>query len=201
MTLPDRFRFLALGDSYTIGEGVSPQDRWPDQLAAHWQTQLNRPVEVQIVATTGWRTDNLANALTIARLLPTYDKVSLLIGVNNQYQHRSVEVYAVEFEELLGMAIGLVRGKTENVFVVSNPDYGFTPYGAARREEISPAIDAFNAVNRTLAARRGVAYVDITGLSREGLAHPDWVVADGLHPSGQMYARWAAHIAAAVPLV
>ncbi len=138
-------RYLALGDSYAIGESVSEMERWPNQLALLLSQGSKKEIRTSIIATTGWRTDNLMNAITIAKLSEEYDLVSLLIGVNNQYQGKSAEQYATEFEELLKTSIRLAKGKKENVFVVSIPDYGFTPFGQKNQPGISAAIDQFNA--------------------------------------------------------
>ena len=182
--------FLALGDSYTIGESVSEQERWPNQLAdslrAHGM-KISRPT---LVATTGWRTDDLKNAIAKASLKNEYGLVSLLIGVNNQYQGKPLAQYAVEFEDLLRTAIALAQGKKENVFVVSIPDYGFTPFGKEKQTTITAAIDQFNATNRQIAERLGITYFFITDITRRALTQPDLVAADGLHPSGKMYSLW-----------
>ncbi|MGE0772755.1 MAG: SGNH/GDSL hydrolase family protein [Cyclobacteriaceae bacterium] len=188
-------RYLALGDSYTIGESVSEQESWPMILA---DTLRLRGIDVEkptIIATTGWRTDNLNNGINIARLKEDYDLVSLLIGVNNQYQGRAATDYAPAFEDLLKRAIALAKGKKENVFVVSIPDYGFTPFGEAKRAQITAAIDEFNRVNREITERHGITYVNITDISREGLNDPSLVAADGLHPSGKQYQLWVKRIA------
>ena len=178
-------KFLALGDSYTIGESVTESERWPTQLAA--KLEFSEP---RIIATTGWRTDQLKQAIEAATLKPEYDLVSLLIGVNNQYQGKPILVYEREFEELLQTAIKLARGKKEKVFVVSIPDYGYTPFGKPKQEKISEALDQYNAINKRIAEKFGVTYFNITGISRKGFDDPDLVAADGLHPSGKMYAQW-----------
>ncbi|MCC6833948.1 MAG: SGNH/GDSL hydrolase family protein [Cytophagales bacterium] len=178
-------KFLALGDSYTIGESVTESERWPTQLAA--KLEFSEP---RIIATTGWRTDQLKEAIEAATLKPEYDLVSLLIGVNNQYQGKPILVYEREFEELLQTAIKLARGKKEKVFVVSIPDYGYTPFGKPKQEKISEALDQYNAINKRIAEKFGVTYFNITGISRKGFDDPDLVAADGLHPSGKMYAQW-----------
>jgi len=178
-------KFLALGDSYTIGESVAEPERWPNQLAA--KLKIPQPT---IIATTGWRTDNLKDAIEAASLKPEYDLVSLLIGVNNQYQGKPIEVYEREFEELLQTAIKLAKGKKKNVFVVSIPDYGFTPFGKAKQEKISTELDQYNAINKSIAAKYNIQYFDITPISRKGFEDTELVAADGLHPSGKMYAQW-----------
>jgi lysophospholipase L1-like esterase len=191
-------KFLALGDSYTIGESVAESERWPVQLAKA-MTELGQPVEApRIIATTGWRTDQLKKAILDANLSNDWGMVSLLIGVNNQYQKRTAESYAPEFEELLDMAVKLAGGKRENVFVVSIPDYGFTPFGQPKQAEISKAIDEFNAVNKAITNKKGIRYVNITDLTREGLAKPEYVAGDKLHPSGKMYTIWVERILSAL---
>ena len=177
--------YLALGDSYTIGESVAEKDRWPNQLAD--QLKIPRP---KIIATTGWRTDDLSNAIKSAELKDEYDMVSLLIGVNNQYQGKSTAQYEIEFEELLKTSIKLAKGKTKNVFVVSIPDYGFTPYGKPKQETITKQIDEFNAINKRITEKYKITYINITEISRKGLEDPTLVAEDGLHPSGKMYSLW-----------
>jgi lysophospholipase L1-like esterase len=183
-------KYLALGDSYTIGESVSEAERWPNQLTDSLNRKgfkIGRPT---IIATTGWRTDNLKNAMNIAQLKPEYDLVSLLIGVNNQYQGKPADQYAKEFEDLLKTAIHLAKGKKENVIVVSIPDYGYTPFGKPKQEAITKAIDLFNEINARITYQHKVQYFNITEISRDGLTEPNLVASDGLHPSGKMYAEW-----------
>ena len=192
-------KYLALGDSYTIGESVLEKDRWPNQLAIFLSTN-KKEVKSSIIATTGWRTDNLMNAITIASLKNDYDLVSLLIGVNNQYQGKAVDQYATEFEELLKTSIRLAKGNKENVFVVSIPDYGFTPFGQKNQSKISKEIDQFNEVNKKITNQYRIKYFTITDISREAISDPSLVAADGLHPSGKMYTRWAQRIAKEITL-
>lgn len=187
-------KYLALGDSYTIGESVAEADRWPNQLVRALEAKGKRYEMPKIIATTGWRTDNLRAAMDGAQLSPEYDLVSLLIGVNNQYQGKSVQAYEGEFTDLLQRAVKLARGKKENVFVVSIPDYGFTPFGEKKQAEITQAIDAFNAVNKAITEKAGIRYVNITDISREGLVKPEYVADDKLHPSGVMYQKWVERI-------
>ena len=183
-------KFLALGDSYTIGESVAENERWPEQLAAALRAKGKQVDKPRIIGVTGWRTDQLKKAIEDANLKHSYDLVSLLIGVNNQYQGKSAESYAPEFEELLLTAVTLADGKKENVFVVSIPDYGFTPYGKPKQKEITQAIDQFNVVNKSITQKQGIRYIEITDLTRQGLEKPEYVAADGLHPSGKMYSLW-----------
>jgi lysophospholipase L1-like esterase len=183
-------KFLALGDSYTIGESVPQNERWPVQLADELRKRKVTCSDPKIIATTGWRTDQLKAAIANANLKPEYTLVSLLIGVNNQYQGKTVENYAPEFEELLKTAITLAGGDKSRVFVVSIPDYGYTPFGQSRQPAITKGIDAYNAVNEQITHQLGVAYFNITGISRKGFDDPALVAGDGLHPSGKMYKEW-----------
>jgi lysophospholipase L1-like esterase len=187
-------KFLALGDSYTIGESVKEEERWPEVLAAELRKSGKTVEKPRIIATTGWRTDQLKKAIEDARLKPEYNLVSLLIGVNNQYQGKSTERYAPEFEELLNMAIKLAGGKKENVFVVSIPDYGFTPFGQPQQAQISKALDEYNAINKKITEKAGVRYCNITDISRKGFEQPDLVADDKLHPSGKQYKLWVDRI-------
>ena len=190
MAQHETLKFLALGDSYTIGESVAVHERWPVQLADALRKKGVPCSDPQIIATTGWRTDDLKHALEKAKLKPEYTLVSLLIGVNNYYQGKSAESYAPEFEELLRTAIALAGGDKSRVFVVSIPDYGYTPFGKEKQQTISAGIDAFNAVNKSIAQKLGVKYIYITDISRKGLIEPNLVATDGLHPSGKMYSAW-----------
>ncbi len=183
-------KYLALGDSYTIGESVTETERWPVQLAEALRKK-GRSIEApKIIATTGWRTDNLGNAINIANLKPEYGLVSLLIGVNNQYQGKPIDQFRKEFEELLNVAIRLAQGKKENVFVVSIPDYGYTPFGKANQPKISKELDDYNSVSKNITGKYGVKYFYITDISRKGFDDPSLVASDGLHPSGKQYGQW-----------
>lgn len=187
-------RFLALGDSYTIGESVPEEERWPELLASSLRKdgiQIEKP---KIIATTGWRTDQLKAAILSSGTPDDYELVSLLIGVNNQYQKKSPESYEPEFRELLDMAVKKAGGIKERVFVISIPDYGYTPFGQSRQKDISDDLDEFNEVNKELTLERGIAYFNITEISREGLRDPELVAPDKLHPSGKMYRLWVQEI-------
>lgn len=186
--------YLALGDSYTIGEGVAEDGRWPVQLARALRDEGIELADPRIIATTGWTTDELAAAIDAAGPLGTYDLVSLLIGVNNQYRERGVEEYRGQFEALLRRAIGLAGGRADRVLVLSIPDWGVTPFAAASgrdRGVIAAELDAFNAAARFACRAAGVAFVDITPVSRARGHEPEMLAADGLHPSAAMYALWA----------
>lgn len=189
-----KLKYLALGDSYTIGESVNQLERWPVQLAEQLSKKEKPCFPPKIIATTGWRTDDLANAVWKENLKEDYDLVSLLIGVNNQYQGKSVDQYKPEFEELLKTAIKLAGGDKSRVFVVSIPDYGYTPFGRAKQSTISEAIDKFNEANKVITEKMGVRYVNITDISRRGLEEPALVASDGLHPSGRQYTLWVERI-------
>lgn len=200
LIIEDNVKFLALGDSYTIGESVVANDRWPAQFVDSLNARGLEFVESKIIATTGWRTDNLKEAIRHSKLKPEYNLVSLLIGVNNFYQGKSVESYKPEFEELLQTAIKLAGGVKSRVFVVSIPDYGYTPFGKSNQLTISKGIDAFNEANESIAKKMGVKYYNITDISRKGLIEPDLVAFDGLHPSAKMYAEWVKRILSDVVL-
>lgn len=187
-------RFLALGDSYTIGESVAEVQRWPVQLTKALMDRGYHCTAPEIVAVTGWRTDDLRKAITERSLPRNYNLVSLLIGVNNQYQGKSVSGYEQEFKELLDLAVKHAGDDRSKVFVLSIPDYGFTPFGKQKRKQISENIDRFNDINRKVTRENKIAYIDITDISRQGLEAPELVAEDGLHPSGKMYALWVERI-------
>lgn len=184
-------RFLALGDSYTIGESVAAVERWPVQLAARMRAQGVSMENPTIIATTGWTTDELAAGIERKGPQGPFELVSLLIGVNNQYRGRDVNEYRAQFAALLEQAIAFAGGDAQRVIVLSIPDWGVTPFAANRhRETVSGEINAFNAVNAEETARLGARYVDITPLSRQAIDDPDLLAGDGLHPSGKMYTAW-----------
>jgi lysophospholipase L1-like esterase len=195
MNDPATPRYLALGDSYTIGEGVAAAARWPVQLVARLAERGIALAPPQIVATTGWTTDELAQGIATSALDPPYALVSLLIGVNNQYRGRADDEYATQFQQLLRQAITFAGNRAERVLVVSIPDWAATRFAAAGdrdREAIGRQIDHFNALARQRATAAGAVFVDVTGLSRQ---YPDELVDDGLHPSAEHYARWVERIA------
>ena len=188
-------KFLALGDSYTIGESVAESERWPVQLAAALSQSGVSVAPPEIIATTGWTTDELQKGIEKAFPKPPYDLVSLLIGVNNQYRGRSLDEYKKQFEALLVQAIDFAGGKAEKVFVVSIPDYGVTPFAADRNpEKIGKEIDAFNKAAEAISEKFGVAFVNITPGAKEAANDPELVASDGLHPSGKMYTQWVSQI-------
>ena len=183
--------YLALGDSYTIGEGVDDAGRWPMQLAARLRDAGTTIADPHSIAETGWTTDELAAAMDAAEPLGGWGFVSLLIGVNNQYRSRTLANYHDEFEQLLQRAIALAGNRAGRVLAI--PDWGITPF--AQNELRSPRriaheIDTFNATAQALCAAYTVAFVDITGLSRDGGGAQDMLAEDGLHPSAMQYTRW-----------
>lgn len=185
-------KFLALGDSYTIGEGVAPAECWPMQLVARLRGEGIDIADPQIIATTGWATDELSAAIDAASFAPPYDLVTLLIGVNNQYRGRAVDEYRAQFHALLRRAVTLAGGNAEHVIVVSIPDWGVTPFAAREGRDASVVareIDAFNAAAREETREVGANWVDVTTVSRAPESCCE-LVADGLHPSGTQYARW-----------
>lgn len=189
-----QLKFLALGDSYTIGESVEEEGRWPNQLKDKLNTLDVNVGKPMIIARTGWRTDELSAAIESADLINDFDLVGLLIGVNNQYQGKSVESYKPEFEKLLKNAIELAKGDKSRVFVISIPDYGFTPFGASKKDKISKELDEYNQANKQITEALGVRYYYITDISRSN--EHGLVANDNLHPSAKQYGLWADLIAA-----
>jgi lysophospholipase L1-like esterase len=193
----EKIDILCLGDSYTKGQGVVWGSNFPNQLAdslknLSFDIVPNAP---RIIAQTGWRTDQLKNAIAAATDITdsTFSMVTLCIGVNNQYQNTSFDLYAPEFEGLLKTAIARAGGRAERVFVVSIPDWAFTAFGQqfpGGGANVSSKIDEYNAVNRKIAADYQVEYIDVTPVSREGIMRPNLVASDGLHPSAVQYTEW-----------
>ncbi|QIA10032.1 SGNH/GDSL hydrolase family protein [Draconibacterium halophilum] len=183
--------YLALGDSYTIGESVEESKRFPVQLVDRLKAEGFEMQPAKIVARTGWTTDELAAAIENEELKESYNLVTLLIGVNNQYRGRSADDYRGEFRKNLQTAIQYAGNKAQNVIVISIPDYGVTPFGKSRNpEQIAKEIDEYNAINFQESQQANVRYVEITAISREALNDETLVASDGLHPSGEMYRRW-----------
>lgn len=190
-TKPSPPRFLALGDSYTIGESVAVAGRWPNQLARVLRAKGIAVAEPEIIAKTGWTTDELSFAIDAAKPRGPYALVTLLIGVNNQYRGRDAEQYRKELAALLHRAVGFAGGDARRVVVVSIPDWGVTPFAAGRdRAKIAAQIDLFNAINAEEAQRAGAHYADVTPVSRRAATDATLVAPDGLHPSAAMYAQW-----------
>lgn len=187
-------QYLALGDSYTIGESVEPEGRWPLQLVAALRADGVVIDDPRIIARTGWTTDELSSAIDAAAPLgDDYGLVTLLIGVNNQYRGRTVDEYAREFALLLERAIGFAGRRADRVVVLAIPDWGVTPFAARSGRDtaaIARELDAYNAAAAKLCAQRGVAFVDIAPVSRARGAEPAMLADDGLHPSAAMYTEW-----------
>lgn len=191
-----KYTYLALGDSYTIGEMVAPSDNFPSQVYSMMRNDTVDFLAPRIIARTGWTTDELETGIINANnadpLPSSYDFVSLLIGVNNQYRGRTVDSYKPEFEELLKKAIRYTGNRPERVVVLSIPDWGVTPFANGRdRAQIAREIDAYNAANKEITLRYNVHYIDITPWTREAATDLTLVANDGLHPSGKEYKRWA----------
>lgn len=192
LSVEEPVRFLALGDSYTIGQSVTYEERWPTQLFDSLQALDYQVDTVAFVARTGWRTDDLKSGIENAQPDSNYNLVSLLIGVNNQYQGEPIERYLNEFPELLQQAINFAGGIKERVIVLSIPDYMYTPTRNffPNPEAVSEKIDQYNAIAEAYCDTFDVNYFNITPISRQGLDDPDLVANDGLHPSGKQYGLW-----------
>jgi lysophospholipase L1-like esterase len=200
-TSPDTtYTYLALGDSYTIGESVLQPDNFPNQVVSLLKHDTFEFQPPRIVAKTGWTTDELETGISAAQqnslLLPSYDFVTLLIGVNNQYRGRDVNDYKPGFEELLKKAIRFAGNRADRVVVLSIPDWGVTPFANGNNTaEIAAAIDAYNTASRKIARQYNVHYLDITPWTREASTDTTLLAADGLHPSAKEYQRWAQKVA------
>lgn len=184
-----KYRYLALGDSYTIGEMVGDKERFPVQLTTKLNSDSIDIAEPLIIAKTGWTTDELLSGIKEKNVKDTFSIVTLLIGVNNQYRGRDAENYRSELKQLLDIAINYAGGKNENVFVLSIPDWGVTPFAEGKdRGKIAAEIDEYNRVKKEECEKLGVKYYDITEISRS--TEPGMIASDGLHPSGKMYNMW-----------
>jgi lysophospholipase L1-like esterase len=187
------YSYLALGDSYTIGEQVSINDSFPYQTIYQLKKKGFSFLAPEIVAATGFTTDELAAAIDKATLLPSYDIVSLLIGVNNQYRGKSLVDFAHEFEHLLQRAIQFAANAAQHVIVLSIPDWGITPFAADRDTiKIAQEITAFNVVCEQMALQYNTHFIDITTAQKINGNKEDFLAADKLHPSSKEYAKWAA---------
>lgn len=194
-TPPRNLRYLALGDSYTIGQSVCSTCRFPEQLKDSIKKRLNSNdvIAINLIAQTGWTTTNLKSAIASQNPSSNYDLVTLLIGVNNQYQNKPFSLYEQEFPELVAIAIEKAQGKKENVIVVSIPDYAYTPFGNGNTT-ISTQIDTYNAFAQNYCATNNITFVNITDITRLGLAQPNLVATDGLHPSELAYSKFVERI-------
>ncbi|MDB5020962.1 MAG: lysophospholipase [Pedobacter sp.] len=188
-----KLTYLALGDSYTIGEAVTQAESFPFQLAADLRAKQFNVATPKIIAKTGWTTSELQQGIKASGVTGTFSFVTLLIGVNNQYRGQSKDTYRTQFKQLLQTAITFAAGKKAHVFVVSIPDWGLTPFGkksGRNQKAISADIDAFNAINKQETLAAGISYTNITPASRLVVTDLSLVASDGLHPSGKMYAGW-----------
>jgi len=192
------YTYLALGDSYTIGEAVLLKENFPYQVVQLLRQYGKYCAAPEIIAKTGWTTDELEEGMKGYAFLPRYDCVSLLIGVNNQYRGRDIQVYKMEFEALLQKAIAFAGGKPSHVVVVSIPDYSVTTFAQDKDPaKIAREVDIFNNINRAVSIQYKVTYIDITAGSRAAQHDPELLAPDGLHPSAKEYARWAEAVAKA----
>ncbi|MDP2687584.1 MAG: SGNH/GDSL hydrolase family protein [Aequorivita sp.] len=185
-------KYLALGDSYTIGESVCSNCNYPKQLTDSLNKTSNEKASVKIIAKTGWTTTDLLSAIAAEKPSKDYDLVTLLIGVNNQYQGKPFAVYEEELPKLLDMAIGFAKGKAENVIVLSIPDYAFTPFGqkSGKAEKITSELKRYNTFAEKIAEEKGVKFVNITPITQKGLENTALVASDGLHPSEVAYKKF-----------
>lgn len=187
--------FLALGDSYTIGESVSKSERWPVQLVNSIRKKGIAIQKPHIFAKTGWTTDELLHAIDKADPSSNYDLVSLLIGVNNQYRGYKVSQFRKEFKLLLDKAISFANGQTDRVFVISIPDYGVTPFGKQKDpQKIARQLNRYNKISRKISENYNVSFINITSISKRAKSDTTLIADDGLHPSGKMYGEWVSKI-------
>jgi acyl-CoA thioesterase-1 len=194
-TSPRNYKYLALGDSYTIGQSVCTSCRFPIQLqdSIVKYLKVDDTFQTQIIAQTGWTTSNLKSAIATQNPLNDFDLVTLLIGVNNQFQNTPFSVYEQEFPELVTIAIQKAKGKKENVIVVSIPDYAYTPFGNGN-STISTQIDTYNDFAENYCTQNNITFINITDITRQGLLQPNLVASDGLHPSTIAYTKFVERI-------
>lgn len=185
-------KFLFLGDSYTVGQGISKNQSWPNQLVSNLENSQNQSIEITIIAQTGWTTQDLLDAIDQKQnQLQLYDMVFLMIGVNDQFQNKSLLDFQVGFERLLQKSIELSVNGEDSVIVLSIPDWGVTSFAKGLDSvQISNQIDRFNQEIWNKSTSFGVRIIDVTDLSRRVVQNPDWISVDGLHPSGKMYTEW-----------
>lgn len=189
-SLSDDIRYLALGDSYTIGASVAEENRWPNQFIDSLQNLGYNIEKNDIIATSGWTTTSLLAAMEAAELDNDYNLISILIGVNNFYQRRPVELYLEEFPKIIDSALVLTNQDTNALFMVTIPDYGYSTFGEPNQESISIQTDLYNNIKDSIAKEYGIPVYNITEISRGGLEDPELVASDGLHPSAKQYDLW-----------
>ncbi|GEQ84557.1 lysophospholipase [Patiriisocius marinistellae] len=181
------FKYLALGDSYTKGESVCSTCGFPIIITKAIELKLQQPVSLKQIAQTGWTTTQLLDAISKEEIKQDYNLVTLLIGVNNQFQGKPFSLFETEFLSLINSAIKYANGDASKVIILSIPDYGHTPYGSGKMKEISKEIDIYNNYIKTAAASKNIEYINITDITRKGLLNPELVASDGLHPSKEVY--------------
>jgi lysophospholipase L1-like esterase len=185
------FKILSLGDSYTIGQSVCEKCRFPQQLVDSLlkKTENKSTFDLKVIAKTGWTTSNLLNAINLENLQTNYDLVTLLIGVNNQYQQKPFSVYQEEFPVLINKAIESLNGDATKIIVLSIPDYAFTPFGK-QNQTISDGVKKYNDFARFYCNQKNITFLNITDITQLGLIQPNLVANDGLHPSKEAYAKF-----------
>lgn len=195
-TLQQNIKFMALGDSYTIGESVTSSGRWPNQLMDSLESRGYTIEKNNIIAQTGWTTTNLLNAIDAAQPDNNYNLVSVLIGVNNFFQGKPVGLYRNELKTLINTALDLCNNDTNALFLVTIPDYGYTPFGQSSQASVSADTDLYNAIKDSIAATYNIPVFNITPISRRGINEPNLVAIDNLHPSAEQYTLWVEQILA-----
>tara|TARA_B100000513_G_scaffold21974_1_gene8611 strand:- start:1708 stop:2409 length:702 start_codon:yes stop_codon:yes gene_type:complete len=193
-SLESSYSFIALGDSYTIGEGVNENERWPNQfvdVAYENGVDFDQPI---IIAETGWKTYDLLNAINQTNFTKKYDYVSLLIGVNNQFNSRPIDEFEEDLNDLME-EMKKIKKNDGSIIIISIPDWGYSPFGeSSDMIDISSQIDLFNSSLRKFASTNNLKFVDVTEISRRGINEPNLIAGDSLHPSGIMYLEWAKKI-------
>ena len=193
-SLESSYSFIALGDSYTIGEGVNENERWPNQfvdVAYENGVDFDQPI---IIAETGWKTYDLLNAINQTNFTKKYDYVSLLIGVNNQFNSRPIDEFEQDLNDLME-EMKKIKKNDGSIIIISIPDWGYSPFGeSSDMIDISSQIDLFNSSLRKFASTNNLKFVDVTEISRRGIDEPNLIAGDSLHPSGIMYLEWAKKI-------
>ena len=188
------YSFIALGDSYTIGEGINEDERWPNQfvdVAYENGVDFDQPM---IIAETGWKTYDLLNAINQTNFTKKYDYISLLIGVNNQFNSRPIDEFEEDLNKLMD-EMKRIKKNDGNIIIISIPDWSYTPFGESNdMSDISEKINLFNSSLRKFASTNDLKYVDVTEISRRAINEPDLITNDNLHPSGIMYLEWAKKI-------
>ncbi len=190
--IKEELNYLALGDSYTIGTAIKGQDAFPYQLANSIEAKVGSKVNVKIVAQNGWRTDDLQRAIKRTELENSYDLVSLLIGVNNQYQQLPIQDFKTDFIKLVDTAIEYADGNKSSVFIISIPNYGVTPFGISNQESTTIDLELYNTLIDSICKERELSFFNVTDISLEAENREDYRAKDDLHPSAIQYGDWVA---------